>query len=108
MPFDSYASWLDQLKTIGLSDIIFRVESEIKEDALYIEINDTQRIRSDNYYMIIGYTYQVRLYVTKSNSPFIEKVSEMLTEGLADGKWDEKNQMYVYSGMISIAGKYET
>ncbi|MCD6632151.1 hypothetical protein LSG16_04800 [Lactococcus cremoris] len=106
MTFNSYMSWLKQLKTIGLSDIIFGNESEIKENTLCIGINDTQRVGVDNDYMITGYTYTVSLYVTKADSPFIEKVSELLTTGLSKGTWNEKYQMYIFSGLVSIAGSY--
>lgn len=102
MAFDSYMSWITHLEKVGLSDIIFGVKPEIKENTLYIGINDTQRIGMDNDYVIIGYIYDVILSVPSVDSPLIEKVAEKLTNGLAYVNWNEKNHMYVYSGQVTI------
>lgn len=102
MAFDSYMSWINQLDKIGLSDIIFGVKPEIKENTLYIGVYDTQRVGFDNDFMITGYTYDAVLSVPTVDSPLIEKVAQTLTNGLAYVNWDEKSHMYVYSGRVTI------
>lgn len=102
MEFNDYAHFLDFVDTLPINDVVFGVKPTAEKDTLYISLQSTKNVGSDNFSMTVGYWLNLVISVEKVDSIAVKKLSVELQNGMTYQNWDEKTKLYVYSGLVYV------